>query len=405
MSAYEKQIDRIRDQLNEKKGRNYPVKNDLLRKKDEYVKCLYFKMLCTLIHYMGEPGEMQVLYMNRLIAGCNAKSSFKEYMKMAMQLELGDVERFVAVFKTDPLKYYFCIDGVILLSIEKTDDKSYELLAELMEILEIAYEELHCVVMIAKSVITRNSEFYDVAKKMMSETMKKLSFMSHISDFYVGAVTESVEKIYIRAPQQEQVDLSVYKVIRSRKVLIENVFISLDTEVVFEGCEEVILRKCRIEGEHCCFRFEHVGTVVVEDCRVRQFKNRFAVMKYVNKIIVRENVFSECGYTAKNYCGQAVGGVFLCDKGNVDLINIEGNQVLNCYVARNEYLSCQASTDIFLKCTGKVQQISVKNNSFIGGRCINNDEKWAADAYIYVLSQKITERNNVCSGSVKNVFS
>ena len=57
MSDYEKHVDEIRKYFEEHKAERYPFENALLREKDEYVKSLYFRMLCTLVRYTGEPDE------------------------------------------------------------------------------------------------------------------------------------------------------------------------------------------------------------------------------------------------------------------------------------------------------------------------------------------------------------
>ena len=137
MSDYEKHIDKIRKYFEEHKAERYPFENALLSEKDEYVKSLYFRMLCTLVRYTGEPSEMQVLYIRRLISGARAESDFQDYMKMALDLDTEDIDEFISVFKEDDLKYYFCIDGAILLSVIKGADKNYALLAELIEMLRL----------------------------------------------------------------------------------------------------------------------------------------------------------------------------------------------------------------------------------------------------------------------------
>ena len=142
MSDYEKHVDEIRKYFEEHKAERYPFENALLREKDEYVKSLYFRMLCTLVRYTGEPDEMQVLYIRRLLAGAHAENQFQDYMKMALDLDRGDIDEFVSLFAEDELRYYFCIDGSILLSVARAGDKQYELLAELAELLGINQKEL-----------------------------------------------------------------------------------------------------------------------------------------------------------------------------------------------------------------------------------------------------------------------
>ena len=66
MNAFEKKLDKIRKELEGKKAELYPIENEMLQQKDEYIKSLYIRMLCTLIRYTGEADEMQIVYIRRL---------------------------------------------------------------------------------------------------------------------------------------------------------------------------------------------------------------------------------------------------------------------------------------------------------------------------------------------------
>ena len=141
MNNYEEKIDNIRDYFNDHKAERYPFVNTMLAEKDEYTKSLYFRMLCMLVRYTNEPNDMQILYIRRLIAGTQAENTFQNYMKMAIEIETKDVEEFISIFSKDELRYYFCIDGAILLN-ANSNDKDYKLFAEIIEILGVTKKRI-----------------------------------------------------------------------------------------------------------------------------------------------------------------------------------------------------------------------------------------------------------------------
>lgn len=188
MPEYENKIDKIRKYFEVKKSELYPIKNTALAEKDEYTKSLYLRMLCSLIRYTGEPSKMQVLYVRRLMAGINAEAAFEDYMKMALDLDTTDVDEFIATYKQDDLKYYFCIDGMILLAVAENAEKKYELLAELVEMLGINREQLKYLSAAAKAIVMQSAEMFDEARKFLPDSLLNLSLYHYIAGFYVGAV-------------------------------------------------------------------------------------------------------------------------------------------------------------------------------------------------------------------------
>ena len=160
-------------------------------------------MLCTLVRYTGEPSEMQVLYIRRLISGARAESDFQDYMKMALDLDTEDIDEFISVFKEDDLKYYFCIDGAILLSVIKGADKNYALLAELIEMLRLTSYELKYLTTVAKAIVIQSSELFDEAKKYISDTTENLSMYHYVCGFYGGAIMHTPSEIHIYSKDTE----------------------------------------------------------------------------------------------------------------------------------------------------------------------------------------------------------
>lgn len=346
MSDFEKQIDKIREYFDEHKAERYPFENAVLRKKDEYVKSLYFRMLCTLVRYTGEPDEMQVLYIRRLIAGSHGENGFQDYMRMALDLDTKDIDEFVSVLKEDELRYYFCIDGSILLSVVRTENKNFELLAELVELLGINKKELTYLASVAKAVITQNTELFDETKAIAPETIKSLSMYHYVQTFYAGAIVDTSEQLHIYSCEKAEVDLSKYSPIKAKKVIVENVLLSLQADVFFENCEEVIflntdlqVNDCRLEfknvvsvilenalfenGKQYPITFSNCGKVQIDSCRFRNFISRTIQEENVADFSVSKSSFDKCEYQYKRHYNdwESFGGVIFSNVPRKNGIN------------------------------------------------------------------------------------
>lgn len=402
MPEYENKIDKIRKYFEGKKAELYPLKNAMLAEKEEYIKSLYLRMLCALIRYTGEPSAMQVLYVRRLMAGINAEAAFEDYMKMALDLNTTDVDEFIAAYKQDTLKHYFCIDAIILLSVAENAEKNYELLAELVEMLSINREQLKYLAAAAKAIVMQSTEMVDEARKFLPDSLADLSLLNYIESFYAGKIVDTYEKCHIYSFDKKFVDLSKYESFNGKQVIIENIAASLLHDIGFNGCAEVIIRNCKFYDSKCRFNFNRVGKVTIENCEIANFSNRVACFDNVNNIIVNGNRFVNCGYTDSDY---ANGGVFFTNGANpINNVILENNELLNCYVAtKSKSRECWAKT-IFMYLNILTNNIKVKDNSFIGCECRDNSNYIEAYIQLYRGYIRMKEENNLCTGSVTKIF-
>lgn len=403
MSTFENQIDKIRNYFEDHKAERYPFENAALSEKDEYIKSLYFRILCAVIRYTGEPSEMQVLYVQRLIAGSHAENDFQGYMKMALDLDTNDIDEFISTFIEDDLKYYFCIDGTILLSVAETSDKNYELLAELIEMLGVNQAELTYLASAAKAIITQSTELFDETKALSPNSTKDLSLYHYVSGFYTGMIVDTPELCHIYSCSQQTLDISNYAVFKSKRVIIENISTTLTTlqqNLVFDGCAEVIIRKCSFNDSKNYIKFNNIGKVIVEDCEINGFSNRFAYFTHTNNIIIRKNRFINCGCTSER---DVKGGILYSSIGKkIDNVIIENNEVLHCYVANAKYNYNYCASGILLHLNTDTSNVKVLNNHFSGCECRNNG--YYTEAYITGRINSAVEEGNVCDGSVRKIF-
>ena len=388
MSTFEQQIDAVRAYFKEHKAERYPFENPYLREKEEYIQSLYYRMLCALVRYPDEPDDMQVLYIRRLMAGAQAEHTFQDYMKMALDLDTDDINEFISAFHEDELRFYFCVDGLVLLSAVQAHEKAYALLSELIELLGITKDELRYLSVIAAAIVTQSSQAFDSAKALATHFTKHLSFYPYVRGFYSGLITDTSAEKHIYFANGGNISLSQYGPYTAKRVVIENISYVVDQKITFEDCEEVIIRNCVLKGNKYRFEFNRVGKVTIENCDVSDFIYRFAHLRDTNNLFVRKNHFVNCG-------GVDETGVFFFYDEDVNEISLVDNEFSNCYVTCN-------GRGIILRSHGTIKNLSVLNNRFHGCNSRNN---YLKKVYIYAQTlEKAEENNNICTGPVTQIF-
>ena len=305
MSTYQERIDTVRKYFQSLKANRYPFVNETLAEKDEYTKSLYFRLLCTLVRYTCEPNQMQVLYIERLIAGCKAEQKYRDYMRMALELEIKDVEEFVSALKETELKYYFCIDGSILLMLSNSHDKNYELLAEIVEIFGITRQEVQYLALASRAIVAQNSTMFEDAQKQSPESVQTLSLFPYVAGFYSGLVVNSDQKVYLYSCSKAKVDLSNYQQLKPNKLLIENMVLDhKDKMLQFQGYHEIVLRKCSVNLCELNLQFENISNVVLDRCVFDGGANEKETLGAINFSNCSEVKITGCVF--KNFSSQTI---------------------------------------------------------------------------------------------------
>lgn len=401
MINYEEKIDKMRNYFNEHKAECYPFVNTMLAEKDEYTKSLYFRILCMLVRYTNEPNDMQILYIKRLIAGTQAENTFQDYMKMAIEIETKDIEEFISIFSKDELRYYFCIDGAILLN-TAPNDKNYKLFAEIIEMLGVTKKELNYLMAVARSICLQDSEAFNNAKELSLESTKSLDVYHYIEGFYSGDVVNTPTLLHITSCDKSELDLSQDGEFSAQKVIIENIQYCVSEDLVFKGCAEVIIRNCKFTGNVSRMEFFNIGKVTIENCEFSNFEMRVAYFNNVNEIYCTHSRFINCGQTENNEYRNIYGGVLYNAGDKTNLIVLNDNELLNCYICRTTERSGYASSGIFIHSESNAD-ISIMNNCFNGCQCINHNG-YLPSAYISGHFENKEENNNICTGSVVRIF-
>ena len=204
-----KNIAGIRNAMTEMKAEMYAIKNPELAELDEYRKTLYLKVLCTVLQYENTPSDMQILYLKRLLKGLGADEPVEEYMRKALDISDVDIREFVGYMKDSRIKYYFALEGILLISMGDYSADTYEYLAELIELTGISKDELRGVSLVAKSVLQQDSAYYDQAKELLTDDLQQVNFAPYIKNYYAGAILDTQHEKYYSAPKGETLQLTL----------------------------------------------------------------------------------------------------------------------------------------------------------------------------------------------------
>ena len=442
MEQFDKKIDGIRKMLEEMKDQKYAIVNPELVALDEYVKSLYMQVLCTVIQYENEPGEMQILYLKRIANGMDVEEPIEEYMKKALEISETDIKEFLSHMKTGKARYYFALDAILLVSMAQTSQPSYEYVAQLLELLEIDKRSLNHLALVAKSVLVQQSADFDCAKELATEYTSGLNFMPYIHNFYVGAIVDTPDEKYYASPDivlGNEIELPTS--FDERFVTFENLVITVSQDLHFNGCEKVRFKNCRLVGrpgslepvaviaeeevspgmEKAVSAFEEideveildkkgqgslvfnsVGTIQLENSSFTDFNNRVARIECINSFVAKNCKFVKCGYSVDE---TAYGGVFGInfDRGeSIEKVVLENNELDNCYVRSEEgyYVG-----GVFVGCGNytNVKEAKFINNRMIGCRCISACGRTKTAIY-RLNTQNLVEKNNKVIGEHLEIF-
>lgn len=367
MEKFSKNIDGIRNMLKNLKAEKYAIVNPELVALDEYVKGLYLKVLCTVIQYENDPSEMQILYLKRIVNGISIDDTVEECMRKALEISLEDMQEFLSIIGKMNCKYYFAVDGIILSSLGKKNTTGYDYFAEILELLEINKADLEYICTIAKSVLQQNSAFYNQAKELVNERVEKLDFTPYIQNFYAGAVIDNMELVHYTAPNKKMSEGIIYdSEYTAKKVLFDNLLISMQNMWEFDSCEMVVFRNCVVIGKDTTIQFMACKHIIFENCKFISFKQAVFEINEVEIFSITNCEFEECyaeyrcyrnAYCSTSKQWTTLGGVIHTNNANrTTTVLIKKSSFKNCG-GKNREDACRSAVISNCKC-------KVENSSF-----------------------------------------
>ena len=340
-------IENIFKDLAMEKAKLYPVTKEELKKKSEYEKSLYFRMLCMLVQYGGTADEKQIWFLKRLIAGSGMESELNECMKMAMDIEKEDIEAFLTVYRNDVCKLYFLLDALILINLTEMNDKQCDASADLAELLSVTAKELETLSLLAKSVLLQDPDIFDTAEECAVDSIRNMDLISYVNTFYTGDISLSINGYHYFS-----CGVKLEKSINSKEnVIFENCTVEINMGFKLNNCANVEFINCILKGnimyiigsgnvsfircafknfDKSCVKMENISNLNIENCRFENCicygDNGIIYISDIKDISIKNNIVTNCK-GMKEYCF----GLFLRGHGRYDRVYIENNTFNNCY--------------------------------------------------------------------------
>lgn len=331
------------------------------------------------------------------------EESMEDYMRMALEISADDLQEFIMIMKGNRAKYYFALDGILLIAIMMSEQANSEYLAELIELCDISKEDLKFISLVAKSVLYQDSTYFDVAKKLLNDNVKELNFLPYIENYYAGAVVDTLSKKTFYAPKNFTECKITYPVLyEEEEVCFQNLDIEVTTKWKFRGCRKVTFKNCKIKSTGGFFNFNSVGNIRFEECQFYDFKNRVGYIKSVNDFALVNCRYWKCGYISKK--GGERGGVFYIENEvEINSILLKNNTLLNCYI--ESLATYVGATAVFLGLNVNIiSKFIVVDNTFNGCKCIRPRNLTEALIGGYYTVTKLVNNQNTCSGELVRLF-
>lgn len=329
-NEFNKKIESIRAVMNNMRMEKYAISVPDMVSLDDYHKSLYLKVLATVIQYENEITEMQDLYYGRIVCGTKSEQSQQDCMRMALEISEDDIAEFISFMSGSVAKYYFSLDGIILVSLSDTSQKGYDYLAELIELIGVGKPDLEHIALVAKSVLCLESSYYDEAKNVITEAIEKADFTPYIQNYYTGAIVDNQYCIHYSSPVRDNESFFDFQPrYNQSKVVFENVSFKINSVLVFEGCDEVSFINCNITGTYP-IGFNACNKVHFYHTTFRNFNTNVLYSKHVVELIVENSEFIDCSIRRDEYHDNLPVFSFIrCEKNN-DLVILKNTSFRNC---------------------------------------------------------------------------
>lgn len=404
MGDFRDTIQEVNRILDKKSLAGYSFENNCLKEKKNYTKILYMKFLCVLAQYDGDVGNVQLGHLERIIEGCGYEDALEVHLRKALEFNIEEFKEFLSLLKDDELRYYFCIDGLILLSSEDNNEKR-GFLAKIIEAFEITVEELKFLSEVSAASVEQSSERFEAAKELVVESVKNLDCGCYVKNFYTGMIIDSDEIKYYYSANGSA--LNYRNEYNDVSVIFENVLIDLTDSMDFTSCNKVCFRKCKIQiGKYSIgyISADGVGLIEVSQCEIKGADHFISIGFSQTEVIhLYNNSFLQCGSEIE-FSNE--GGLirFDIDSGCSE-IEIIGNEFKNCYGSRGQGIVLD-SYDEDIDDSIILGTLVFKNNIFSNCRvAIKDEDKSGPMAAIANLQiRKLISDNNQLMLSMSEVY-
>lgn len=302
-----KRIERIREFFKKTQPQNHPITGHPVARCDEYVKGLYFDMLCVMAMYENDDTENQNRFIGRLMAGSGDTLSITDHIKRAMEITPDKVNELIVQVKIGKLAEILFIDSLIISCANGLPcRKQTEFLAELADMLGLNKAAVSYLCGLAGAILEQDL----LIKKCDVKGLDAKNISASV-DCYIRRIVENGSfvntdisldpktvhyystKINKKALFDKERELKNYD-----SVTAEN--ITFNSKVQFTSIQKVRLVGCvfeNITGSPALY-FDGVKEVRFEKCIFRNLRRVMSFASSDTKVTVTDCSFEDCTYPA-----------------------------------------------------------------------------------------------------------
>ncbi len=309
-SEINKQVDKKRKFFKKVQPQNHPIKDHPVAGCDEYVKEIYFDMLCVIAMYENDDTENQNRFIQRLMAGSGDTIAITDHIKRAMEISTEKVNEFICQVQSNNLVNIFFIDSLIISCANGSPNrKQTKFLAELGDALGLNKDSIKLCSELTVGILEQNFnkiieciDMYDNIEVIFDSAN---CYIKPMTKYIVNQDISSVpNKIHYYSSVISDASLfSEYKTFENYdRIVMENIIFY--KPLTFISIKEVKLTGCVFENMSYSFAvsFSGVQKVIIENCKFKHLKGVLWFSSSDIKVTISNSLFEDC-YNDFNDCG------------------------------------------------------------------------------------------------------
>lgn len=393
-------VEAVRRFFADSQASNHPIKEHPISKAEEYVRNLYFDMLCVVAQYECNDTENAFMLIKRIMSACENVQPLEEYIRRSMELTTEKTAEFIKQCKDNNLCEIFFVDSLLLSCSNGTPNaKQIAFLSQFGDMLGFDKANMTEIAKFAVAILEQDSEGYQEILNENNENIQT-SLLCYAKEFVIGMIICTSKKRHYFAKNineftyQNKNDCEetgedeedVFCVASLEEVIFENLILS--EYMVYESVKRIIIKNCQFKNESiffsCCdeilidncifmdieLKCNFRGAVSISNgrnftisnskfnniCNKEVHSNKFAGAIFVlgtrgGEINIINNCdFNKCrAYNYDSYYGYAKGSAVLgIDKSDMNIFvinchfsNCEGDHLLEGAISdNNTFIGC-----------------------------------------------------------------
>ena len=326
----------VRRFFSDSKASNHPVKEHPISKTDEYIRNMYFDMLCVAAQYESDDTENAFTLIKRIMSECENVQPFEEYIRRSMELTVEKTAEFIKQCRDNKLCEIFFVDSLLLSCSNGTPNaKQIAFLAQYGDMLGFKKAEMTEISEFAAAILKQDSDSY---QKILNESNAYIqeAVLCYTKEFVDGMILNTSKKLYYYSQNFKEFDnINILK--DYDEIKIENMKIRLEQkEMHISSVKNLILENCyvlsttlylrsieKIKINNCNFKWDGKPRYTYEQGKSDVYYCNRAIEAdlYNSKIMISNTKFSDFSiysFWGHRYeeNGYGVGAVFCAYNGD-----------------------------------------------------------------------------------------